>query len=151
MDWINAAKTIFASERPQHFTDFPQCEESFEHDQTLINSTIEEIGLSELGNPGWDPICSCSVEGKKYFMPAFIRLSLETIDHDSYFYQFLFHLTYDDEKNNLLLSCSPTQREFIAHFIAYMIDSYPKQIEDNCSMDDSLFAYELWINAITTY
>ena len=82
MDWISEAKRIFRMAKPEHFANYEHCEECEEHDQTLINSSIDTIGFGELGNPGWDPICFSSTEGKKYYMPSFIRLSLETMDDD---------------------------------------------------------------------
>ena len=90
---INEATKVFAEvPRPEHFTDYEHCCECAEHDQTLLNATIDTIGLDELGNPGWDPVCFASAEGKQYYFPAFVRLSLDSIDHEFYFGQLLFHL-----------------------------------------------------------
>ena len=91
-------------------------------------------------------MCFCSVEGKKYYMPALIRLCLETIDDDHYFDQFLFHISYEEEKNELLLNCSEEQRIFIASFIESMIENYPKEIERELTTDEALKAYEIWSN-----
>ena len=102
------------------------------------------IGLDELGNPGWVPICFCSEEGIKYYMPAFIRLSFETIANDFYFGQFLFHLEYDGKNNKLLQSCNIEQRKFIADFIDHMIENHAEEIDENLCSDDVLRVSELW-------
>jgi len=144
MDWVEESKRLFKAIKPKHFTNFSHCEECAEHDETLILADIETIGLDELGNPGWDPICFCSEEGKKYYMPSFIRLSLDSIYNDFYFAQFLFHLEYDGENNKLLQSCSKNQRAFIASFVKYMIESFPVEIEKNICTDEVFRVYHLW-------
>jgi len=113
-------------------------------DRTLLAADVDRIGLNELRNPGWDPICFCSQDGKKYYMPALIRLSLDTIGSDFYFDQFLFHLELDGEHNALFSSCSSDQRQFIAKFIAFMIEHHAAEIERNCCTDRVLRVYEIW-------
>ena len=148
MDWIKKAKTTFAAKKPSHFTDFDHCSECAEHDQTLLGSSIDEIGLKELGNPGWDPICFCSAEGIEYYFPALVRLSLETaVDEDFYFAQLLFHLEYGGTNNRFLNHCSSSQREFVAQFIEHMIATYPKELEEYMCAAEALNTHELWKSA----
>ena len=147
MDWMNIAKTLFKAQRPEHFTNHEHCEECAEHDQTLLSADIETIGLDELGNPGWEPICFTSAEGKKYFLPAFIRLSIETINDEFYFGQFLFHLEGNGPDNQFYLSCSEEQREFIASFISYMIENYSEQIKAEFCTDEALRCRDIWSNS----
>ena len=147
MDWVKEAKVTFKSERPEHFTNYKHCEECAEHDETLRNADIDTIGLDVLGNPGWDPICFTSVEGKKYFMPSFIRLSIETIENEFYFGQFLFHLEGDGKDNSLVQGCTEKQKKFIHSFIEYMLDSFLKEIELNRYIDETLKVYEIWSQA----
>ena len=147
VDWFEEAKRIFAMDKPLHFTDFGHCEECAEHDETLRSSSVDRIGLEELGNPGWDPMCFCSAEGLKYYFPALVRLSIETVTDDFYFDQMLFHLAYDGPENRLLKSCVGPQREFVASFLAHMISTYPSQIEENMSVDQALSTHELWTKA----
>src|SRR5687767_15001421 len=94
IDWQHRAKSLFNTSKPDHFTDYQHCCECAEHDQTLLSFDHDSIGLSELGNPGWDPLCFSSPEGLIYYMPAMVRLTLDTIDNpqESYLDQFLFHL-----------------------------------------------------------
>jgi len=144
MNWVEEAKTLFYINKPAHFTNYEHCEECAEHDETLLSKTIDSIGLDEIGKEGWDPICFCSDEGKIYYMPSFVRLSLDTIAKEFYFGQFVFHLIYDGEDNNLFLFCSKKQRDFIASFLTFMIDSYADEIERECCTDDVLRAHEIW-------
>jgi hypothetical protein len=65
------------------------CCECMEHNQTLASHTPETIGMDELGNPGWDPICFASDPAFVYYMPAMVRLALSS---EYYVDQFLFHL-----------------------------------------------------------
>lgn len=147
MDWINEAKRIFCMDKPKHFTNYKHCEECEEHDQTLVNSSIDTISLEELGNPGWDPICFSSAEGKKFYMPALIRLSLETIDDDFYFGQLLFHLEADGANNNLFISCNSEQREYIKTFIEYIILQHSEQLVIQHYENEALRVQEIWSNA----
>lgn len=147
MCWIKKSRSLFESERPIHFVERPYCDESSEHEDTLQRCTIDSIGLEELGNPGWDPMCFCNAEGKKYYFPALIRLSLDTIESDFYFAQLLFHLSWNGKENDFYVNCSDEQRSFVASFIESMIKSYPKEIDKEFSTDEALEAYEIWSHA----
>ncbi|NNE63820.1 MAG: hypothetical protein HKN34_07045 [Gammaproteobacteria bacterium] len=147
MDWIKEAKKKFAAKKPQHFTDFNHCAECAEHDKTLLASSIDQIGMNELGNPGWDPLCFCSAPGIDYYIPALLRLSLDTVTNEFYFEQLLFHLEYSGKENRFLKYCSSSQREFIASFIEHMISTYPEEIEESMCTTEALNTYELWKSA----
>jgi len=77
--------------RPEHFTDHVHCCECAEHDATLRDAAPETIGLAELGNPGWDPICFVTPAGFRYYLPALARLALGR-GQAYYLGQFLFHM-----------------------------------------------------------
>lgn len=147
MDWIERAKTVFTVQRPNHFTDYKHCEECAEHDHTLRNAKIDTIGLEELGNPGWDPICFCSDEGKKYYMPSLVKLSLTTIGKEFYLSQMLFHLESNGDDNNFYKSCNAAQRRYVASFIEFLINNYTDDIESNMYSDQALRVYEIWTKA----
>jgi hypothetical protein len=144
MDWIKEAKRLFCIDKPKHFTNYTHCEECEEHDQTLINSTIDSIGLEELGNPASDPICFSSAEGKMYYMPSFIRLSLDSMEAEFYLGQLLFHLEGDGKGNKLFTACNTEQRKFIHHFIEYVILNHTEQIEANGYENEALKVQEIW-------
>lgn len=143
-DWIDQAKQLFLMTKPEHFTDYQHCDECAEHDQTLLQWDIDSIGMAQLGNPGWDPICFCSSEGRKYYLPALIRLTLETIETELYLEQLLFHLSWDGEHNAFYLSCNVQQRAFISAFITYLAEHYTDQIEQALCTDDLLRVYQIW-------
>lgn len=142
--WKAKASLLFKADKPEHFTNYLHCDECAEHDETLRLSDVDHIGMDELGSPAWDPICFATVEGKRYYTPAFIRLSLDTVEGDFYLDQFLFHLVWDGQHNKYYLGCDKTQRVFIAEFLAYMLEHYSDKV-DECYCGDSLLqAYEIW-------
>ncbi len=143
-DWKMQANILFQMEKPVHFTNYKHCDECAEHDETLRTAELQTIGLDELGNPGWGPICFCSDEGKRYLAPAFIRLTLDTLDNEFYLEQFLFHLQGDGIGNSYFDSCCMEQRTFIAEFLCYLLENYSELIDKNLCGDDLLRAYEIW-------
>jgi hypothetical protein len=144
MNFVLKSKELFKAEKPEHFTDFRHCEECNEHDCTLLSHDIDTIGLAELGNPGCDPLCFSSADGLKYYIPALIRLSLETIDNKFYLGQFLFHLEGDGHSNGLWLACNAKQRDFIARFLQQILDNHLDAVELNCYSKELLRCYEIW-------
>ena len=147
VDWKQQAKLIFNTPKPEHFTDYRHCCECAEHDETLLACDVDSIGLEQLGNPGWDPICFCSPEGMLYYMPALIRFTLDTISspHQSYLDQMLFHLIKDGPRNTLVSACNEEQRKFIAQFLEYLIAEHADQISSQVfAVDDVLRAHEIW-------
>ena len=147
MDWKQQAKLIFNAPKPEHFTDYRHCCECAEHDQTLLASDVESIGLAELGNPGWDPLCFCSPEGLIYYMPALVRLTIDTIDdvRQSYLDQMLFHLIKDGPGNTFVSACNDQQRKFVAEFLEYLITEHSEQIASEVfASDDILKAHAIW-------
>jgi hypothetical protein len=143
-DWIERAGKLFRAPRPEHFTQFDHCCECEDHDRTLLGTDIDTISIAELGNPGWDPICFTTAEGKKYYLPAFIRLSLETMKDEFYLAQFLFHLEGDGSGNEFYMSCNEAQRRYVASFLEYVIEHYSDEIEAGMCADDSLRSYQIW-------
>jgi hypothetical protein len=147
MDWKTQAKLIFNETKPLHFTNYQHCCECAEHDETLVAHDRDSIGLEQLGSPSWDPLCFSSAEGLIYYMPALIRLTLDTIGNprETYLDQMLFHLIRDGNDNTLVCACSKEQRDFIAKFLEYLIDNYSAQIDAAVfSTDDILRAHEIW-------
>lgn len=147
MDWVNEAKRVFSADKPAHFTNYLHCEECLEHDETLLDSDIDKIGLEELGKPGWDPVCFCTAEGIKYYMPSFVRLSIATMNDDFYLEQFLFHLESNGKDNDLYQSCSEEQRQFILNYIEYIIINHAGELEYNYCENAALKVLEIWSNA----
>ena len=146
MDWIQHAKWLFNIPKPEHFTNYRHCCECAEHDETLLAHDVDSIGLQQLGNPGWDPLCFVSPEGFLYYLPALMRITLDTMakPHERYLDQFLFHLIRDGRDHDLVRACSPEQRAFIAGFLEYLIDQYGAEIDECTYADDILKAYDIW-------
>lgn len=140
------AGVIFKVSKPEHFTNHRHCCECAEHHETLLAHNVDSISISELGKPGWDPLCFSSAEGILYYMPAMIRLTLDTINtmEEMYLEQLLFHLTYKADENRVLKACGEEQRKFIARFFDYLNENYNSQIQ-NCGCSDVLLkAREIW-------
>jgi hypothetical protein len=147
MDWKQHVRIVFNVPKPSHFVDYSHCCECAEHDQTLSRSDVDTIGWNELGNPGWDPLCFSSAEGLLYYMPALIRLTLDTMDNPRHRYleQMLFHLVRDGAGNILVSACSIEQRRFVTRFLEYLLESHASQIDAGVfSSDDILRAHDIW-------
>lgn len=152
IDWKQQAKLIFNMPKPEHFTDYRHCCECAEHDQTLLACDVDSIGLEQLGNPGWDPLCFSSPEGLIYYMPALVRMTADTITNpgESYLDQMLFHLIKDGPGNSLVSACNNEQRKFIAQFLEYLIKEHAEEIAAEVfASDDILRAHEIWSNPLT--
>ncbi len=130
--------------KPEHFCDYRHCEECHEHDETLKNATRESIGLEELGNPGWDPICFInSAQGFQYYLPALARLATGR-DNQYYLGQFLFHLN-QDRINDL----PDNARKSLKAFLESLVNEMPEEIEANYDSDEILNKItELGVNGV---
>jgi hypothetical protein len=147
MEWIQEARRLFNGPKPAHFTNYRHCCECAEHDATLVTADVNAISLEHLGNPGWDPLCFASVEGILYYMPALIRLTLESMDtpRERYLDQLLFHLLRDGNDNDLVRACSPEQRAFLAEFLAHLMETYSVEVDEGIFRSaDMLKAYDIW-------
>lgn len=144
MNWIEKAKEVFRVQKPEHFTNYLHCKECAEHDETLLKNDCDSISLEELGSPGWDPICFSHAKGKVYYTPAFVRLTLESMDTEPYMDQFLFHLEGDGKNNDYFMACSKAQRQFIAQFLEYLIDEYSDVIDECMLANNIVRTHEVW-------
>jgi len=122
---VEEAKKLFpANNRPGAFIRNPDhCCECAEHEETLREHDQDSIGIEQLGNAGWDPICFISPEGYKYYFPALVRLALNDSDNMSYIEQFLFSLAYDGPNNERFKSFSEEQKQFVRKLLLEIIDS----------------------------
>ncbi len=132
--------------KPKHFTDFNHCCECREHDELLAAHDRNTIGMAELGNAGWDPLCFASDVGKAYYMPALARLALAPVDPERGWYgeQLLFHLSSGGPHNSFFLYCNPTQRAAVAALLAHIIESRASSPELQMRQDEWLRAHDLW-------
>jgi len=142
--WLDRAKALFAADKPEHFTNYRHCCECAEHDEELLRRDVDTIGLEDLGNPGWDPLCFSSMAGLKYYLPAMVRLTLETMDTVQYVASMLFHLVKDGPGNDLVLACNRDQRAFVAAFLVWLIENHAGALDEAMCADNALRAHEIW-------
>ena len=131
-------------ECPPHFTDFRHCEECAEHDQTLQSFDPDSIGLDQLGNPGWDPMCFVSPDAFLYYFPALVRLTIHDDGDDSYLDQFLFHVTYEGEKSRFFKHFNKKQREVTLVTLHYIKENMTQRVEAWMLKDELQGAIALW-------
>jgi len=138
------SQAFSACPRPEHFTDLDHCTECAEHDETLRSRTPETLTVEDVGNPGWDPICFISPEGFAYFLPGLARLAFEDSPIGWYGTQFFWHLISNGPNNERFVHCSQEQRDAVAEFLAYLIETKGGRIEADCAVDDAMRAFEIW-------
>jgi hypothetical protein len=109
--------------RPEHFTNYRHCDECAEHDKTLRDHTPDTIGLNELGNMGWNPLCFTTVEGYLYYVPGLARLALDSQNNGSYVQQFMFEL-----RSERLAVFNDRQRQTFLKLLLYLFEKHPEQI-----------------------
>lgn len=90
---LAAVDAAFGEEpRPARFVRDPDhCEECADHEAVLQSVSRDTIGLAEVGNPGWDPLCYVTDAAFRHLVPGLARLALGE-GEDYYLDQFLFHL-----------------------------------------------------------
>jgi hypothetical protein len=132
--------------RPEHFTNHEHCFECAEHDQTLLRKDVNTLAIEEVGNACWDPICFVSSQGFLYYLPALARLCLDDpkYNHGWYGNQFLWHLISNGPQNARYLASTPEQRQAVATFIEYLIESRSELLDENFAADDALNALQIW-------
>jgi hypothetical protein len=126
MDWIQEARRLFTVPKPVLFTNYRHCCECAEHDETLLTADIDSIDLQQLGNPGWDPLCFTSAESLLSYMPALIRLTLETMATPQERYHNLEHAA---------LGCYNAARRLQTHARQDWITRYPGKYSVHHSKD----------------
>jgi hypothetical protein len=144
MNWIEQASMVFKKPRPTFFTDHKHCPECFENHVILNSFYPETISIKQLGNVGSDPMCFATTEAGLYYMPAMVRLSLETWESELYLEQFLFHLSYGEKENRLYLAANNLQREFIQGFLAWLFVEKIEYLENNHLLEPAISASKVW-------
>ncbi len=135
------ARTFADVPRPEHFTDHTHCEECADHDETLRSFDRDSIGLGQLGNRGWDPLCFVHPQGFLYYFPAMVRLALSSRGQEVYLDQFLFHLTYEGEESRFFGHFSGPQCRAVLevlHWIRANMGSLVREWSLESEMDEAL-------------
>ena len=135
-----------AVRKPHHFTNYQHCEECAEHDETLRSHDRDTLRVEHVNNPGWNPMCFCSVEGTAYYMPTLARFALAPPAHEYDWYgdQLLFHLAGDGANNSFYEHCNAAQRQAVAGLLAHFVEARPVQVEQSLSTDELLRTHERW-------
>jgi len=129
---------------PENYTNRDHCDECAEHDETLRSYTPKSIGLEQLGNAGWDPICFVLPKAFKYYFPALVRLSLDSEGSNGYLDQFLFHVTYQGEDSRFFKHFSKAERGATLKVLQY-IESNMDDLVHGWNLDNELKeAIGLW-------
>jgi hypothetical protein len=112
----------------------------------LCSRDVESLAIEDVGNAGWDPLCSTSAEGFAYFFPALARLALAEPAEPFGWYgpQLLFHLTYDGQSNRHLLHFTPEQKEAVVALLRHIGDNRQNQLAGYLTVDEIQTAINLW-------
>ena len=130
--------------RPHNFIDASHCEECAEHNDTLCNTNRDEIGLKELGNPCWDPMCFVQPQGFVYYFPAMVRLAFDDSTNNEYLNQFLFHCTYEGGKNPNFKHFTNDQVRATADLMRFLKMNWKKKLEYLMATEDADIAVRVW-------
>ena len=128
---------------PENYTNRDHCPECAEHDETLRSHTPQSIGLEQLGNPGWDPICFVLPEAFKYYFPALVRLALDSEGSNGNLDQFLFHVTYQGEDSRFFKHFSQAEREATLEVLHY-IESHMGRLVHEWNLENDI-KEALWL------
>jgi len=135
--------------KPDHFTNYTHCEECAEHDETLRMHDRDTLLVSHVRNPGWDPLCFTSPQGKAYYLPTLAKFALDppSSQHGWYGDQLLFHLYADGAENEFIRYCNAAQRRAVAALLAHFVDTRASDFEALTREDELLRANEFWSSA----
>jgi hypothetical protein len=139
-------KAFEAEPRPEHFTNYQHCCECAEHDALLSSRDVSNLRVEDVNNPGWDPICFITAEGFRYYLPALVRLALESssLKNDWYLPQLLFHLIADGPQNRRVACCTEPQQRAVADFLWHIVETRSDLVAENLIEDDLQRAIEIW-------
>ena len=132
--------------RPEHFTNHTHCCECAEHDETLRGRDRETLGMAEVGNAAYDPICFVTDAGFRYYFPALARLVLHrpSVEEPWYLEQLLFHLNDRDSPQKRRQACSAAQRAAVASFLRHVLETRALLVAAHRCEDDLRDAIALW-------
>ena len=141
----NYVEQVFSGNAvPENYTNRDHCPECAGHDETLRSHTPESIGLEQLGNPGWDPICFVLPKAFKYYFPALVRLALDSEGTNGYLDQFLFHITYQGEDSRFFKHFSKAERNATLEVLLFIESQMGDLVKEWYLEKDMKEAIELW-------
>lgn len=137
--------------RPQQFVDASHCEECAEHNETLSKCDRDSIGLKELGNAGWDPMCFVNPHAFKYYFPSMVRLAFDDKTNNEYLNQFLFHITYEGNESRFFEHFDSQQVSAVADLMRFLKFNWKKKIEREMLTTDVDNGVEIWASLEAAY
>jgi hypothetical protein len=144
---ISDAYRVFSSfSRPEHFTNYDHCEECAEHDETMRECSLSDIGPEQVGNPGWSPIPFLTDDAFGYVLPRLLEMALENIsnsDSDPFVFQYLLALTPLPE-NRSFSYFTPEQINTVRQSLYYIRDQLGSLVADECCEENLDEAITLW-------
>lgn len=131
--------------RPEHFTNYEHCWECRDHDDVLRSRDVETLGIEDIGNGGWDPLCFISPEGFAYFFPALARLVLdEPVGFNWYGRNLVFHLTNDQQFRRLRWHFSRAQKAAVLALLRHIHETRKKLVASYMREDQLQAAIRRW-------
>lgn len=143
---IDEVREAFRAEpRPQHFTNYSHCCECAAHNDLLASRDVSSLRLEDVNNAGWDPICFTTSEGFRYYLPALVRLAMDsTTSREWYLPQLLFHLIEDGPQNRRVECCTKQQQGEIVRFLRHTVETRIEMIVE-CGIEEEVQrAIEIW-------
>jgi hypothetical protein len=146
---IDLVREAFEPEpRPAHFTNYTHCCECADHDALLSSRDVQSLRLEDVNNGGWDPICFITAEGFRYYLPALVRLALESATPQVWYLpQLLFHLIGDGPQNRRVACCTRPQQQGVVAFLWHIVESRNDLITAYELEADIQNAIEIWSEA----
>ena len=145
-DVLNVIQESCDVPRPEHFTDRGHCCECADHDDMLRSRDLDSLTISDVGNPGWDPVCFVTDQAFFYYFPALARLALDQPQQGQgwYFEQLLFHLTYEDGTNRRMLAAAARYKEAVLLLLRHVRDSRGALVEEYSCKQGLEQALAIW-------
>ena len=120
MNFIAESKIIFDIGRPKVFMDNPNhCGECKDVEFNAQENDINTLTLAKAGDGYASLLSFLNDIGFIYYMPAFIRLCIETTMDEGYISEFIFAITDEKQNNSRLHACTKEQRQFIYNFLKW--------------------------------
>lgn len=135
--------------KPERFFPNDGDPEYAEHNALLCARNRDTLLLSDVDNPGWDPVCNCSSAGFAYYFPTLAKFALERPDNSRFWYaeQLMYLISRDGERNRFLLFCDADQRRAVVQFVEYLLNARASQIYPDGDASEFDTCLSLWLSA----
>lgn len=142
MDWYERAKAVFDCPKPERFVNC-SCLECREHQRRLSATDVDRITLTDM-EADFSTITMAAPEAQKYYLPALVRMTLDTIEISDLVSSFILILANGASENRLLQICNAKQAEFVRLFLENLMLNHPEQMEQTQLVDLLLDCHQVW-------